>query len=511
MNLVLQTILYLFGPALVFAQMKNAINYLDQKPPVDVAELFAPGLISTNGFEHSSPAFSPDGTLVLWTVVSRSYRASMFEMKFENGLWSKPYRPAFADTTADDYYPSFSPDGKKLFFSSRRKSGEHGIETADMRIWEVERTIDGWGKPMPVDTIVSKGRDYSSSIAGNNDIYLSTSMGGGTNFNITRSKKLNGRYTSPEILPFNINSVDYEDGPFISPDESFLIFESQRPEGIEGSIDLYISFKVPNGQWSRAINMGPKINSPASERFAKLSPDGKFLFFGSTRNQSADSWGFDIFWIDSKVIDELRKDISKQTLIDQQLGHEVINALYKKDTERSSGLLREWNTKYPDDLGATLLFNASLRKAHRYEEADQLLRSRNAQWSKNPVFIMEMALVKFGLKKDAEASTLLEPVLTPGNLQRERYKYLSNALLDMKMYGASDDYFAKAMAIQSNRFEYHRRARAYALIHEKDKAFENVYKAVELGQTSKEEFESDEDLANLKTDARWKALMEKLK
>ena len=106
---------------------------------------------------------------------------------------------------------------------------------------------------------------------------------------------------------------------------------------------------------------------------------------------------------------------------------------------------------------------------------------------------------------------MLEPILVSGNHQRERYKYLSNALLDMKLFDASDEYFAKAMAIQSNRFEYHRRARAYALIHEKEKAFQNIEKAIELGQTSKKEFETVEDLANLRMDARWKTLMEKLK
>ena len=511
MKLVLQTLIYVIVPSWLAAQMNSGINYLNQAPPGDVARVFAPGIISTNGFEHSSPAFSPDGSIVLWTVVSRNYRASMFEMKFENGVWSKPYRAAFADSTADDYYPSFSADGKKLYFSSRRSSKEHGIETADMRVWEVERFGEGWGKPVPIDTTVSQGRDYASSIAGDGSIYLSTSMGGGTNFNLRRSGKVNNRYAAAEVLPYNINSVDYEDGPFISPDESYLIFESQRPEGIDGSIDLYISFKNKNGEWGKAINMGPTINSAASERFAKLSPDGKFLFFGSTRNQSPDNWGFDIFWIDAGVIEELRKNSSRQDVIDTRLGNELIDALYKKDSERSSILLSQWNSKYPNDLDATILYSASLRRTNRFDEAEKLLKSRPAQWNMYPTFIMETALVKLGLKKDREVSSLLEPILASGNHQRERYKYLSNALLDMKLFDTSDEYFSKAMAIQSNRFEYHRRARAYALINEKDKAFQNIDKAIELGQTSKKEFETDADLANLRTDTRWKTLMEKLK
>jgi hypothetical protein len=108
------------------------------------------------------------------------------------------------------------------------------------------------------------------------------------------------------MLSFGINTIGYEDGPYISPDEDYLIFESTRPEGIEGSHDLYITFKDNAGAWKTPINMGPKINSAGMERFPRVSPDGKYLFFASNRDQSQGKVGFDIYWIDAKVIQELR-------------------------------------------------------------------------------------------------------------------------------------------------------------------------------------------------------------
>ena len=159
----------------------------------------------------------------------------------------------------------------------------------------MERNADGWGKPVPFDTTVSRGKEYAHSTTKEGNIYFSTPMGDGTNLNIINSEKLKGHYATPVLLPFSINSVGYEDGPYVSPDESFLIFESQRPEGIEGSIDLYISFKNAKGQWGLPVNMGPTVNSSKSERFAKLSPDGKYLFFGSSRNQSAHNLGLRYF------------------------------------------------------------------------------------------------------------------------------------------------------------------------------------------------------------------------
>src|SRR6218665_1353172 len=110
------------------------INYLDQKPPGIKAEVFAPGIVSTNQYEHSAPAFSPDGKIVLWTVIPANSRAHLLEMRYENGKWSKPSIPSFNDTTADHFYPSFSPDGKTLYFSSRRKVPAGYNEGGDIRI-----------------------------------------------------------------------------------------------------------------------------------------------------------------------------------------------------------------------------------------------------------------------------------------------------------------------------------------------------------------------------------------
>ncbi len=503
-------ILILFVSNHLIAQKQKTINYLNQKPPGMVAELFAPGIVSTRSYEHSAPAFSPDGSVVLWTVMDSSYRGSLLEMQYENGKWSTPASPSFADTTADDYYPSFSTDGKKLFFSSRRKlAGYSGDGT--IRIWEVERNENGWASPIPFDTTVLKGQDYGHSMTSNGTLYFSSLLGGGTNFNIRKSEKINGRNTQPILLPYSINSVDYEDGPYIAPDESFLIFESQRPEGIDGYLGLYISFRHEDGRWGMPVNMGPKINSGKGERFARLSPDGKYLFFGSFRNMFADNRGADIFWIDAKVIDELRKDETAKTKIKQPLGDEVINALYKNDIESLAGLLKQWLSLYPNSLDATVIYGSILRKQKRYPEAVQLLANNNARWNENANIIMEKALLKFGVDQDDAAEKLLAPILTEGNQLRSRYLYLSNSLFDMAKFKPSDKFFEKAMFISSHGVFWYNRACGYARLGHKDKAFDALDKATTHGYNEKKNYETDPDLVPLRSDARWKLLMEKLK
>lgn len=298
------------------AEKEKPIDYLGQKPPGKVAELFAPDIMSTNANEHSAPAFSPDGSIVLWSIMDSNYKGHIFEMKYENGAWSKPAMPSFADTTADYYCPSFSIDGNTLFFSSRRKAPEGYPEGRGNRIWSINKTKDGWGTPVPFDTIVSKAQEFSHSVTKNGTFYFSSALAGGSNVNIYKAEKNNTGYTEPVLLPDSINSIGYEDGPYIAPDESFLIFESTRPEGIEGSHDLYISFKNKNGRWGMPINMGSQINSASMERFPRLSPDGKYLFFASNRDQSAGKVGFDIYWIDANVIEELRSTASTNSIIE---------------------------------------------------------------------------------------------------------------------------------------------------------------------------------------------------
>lgn len=489
------------------SQQQTKIDYLGQQPPGMEAKVFAPGIVSTNLYEHSAPAFSPDGAVVLWTVIGNSPPAYLLEMKYENGSWTKPAKPSFADTTADDFYPSFSPDGKKLYFSSRRKVPPGHAQDGDIRIWEVERNKDGWGKPIIFDTAVAKGHDYAHSITRDGTLYFSSRLGGGTEFNIRKSEKVNGRYTAPVVLPYNINSVGYEDGPYIAPDESFLIFESQRPEGY---LRLYIAFREKDGSWSLPVDMGPKINSGKGERFARLSPDGKYLFFGSARNMSPTSRGADIFWIDANIIDELRKENRTSQKINQPLGDELIHALYKNDTLRSATLLKQWLALYPGSLDAAVIYSSVLRRKQLFAEAEQLLAS-NSKWKDNADIIMEKALMKYAVNKDEEAVKLLAPIITEGDQLRGRYIYLSDALFDMKKFDPSDEYFDKAMAIYAHGVFWYNRACGYTHIGQKDRAFSALNKALDSGYTDRKQYLEDPDLAPLQSDARWDLLLKKLK
>jgi len=70
-------------------------------------------------------------------------------------------------------------------------------------------------------------------------------------------------------------------GPTLSPDGLSLYFASNRPGG-SGGLDLYVSNRpTAGGAWGVPANLGPTINTAASESLASFTPDGHWMYFGS--------------------------------------------------------------------------------------------------------------------------------------------------------------------------------------------------------------------------------------
>ena len=116
------------------------------------------------------------------------------------------------------------------------------------------------------------------------------------------ARRLNNKmqWLKPEKLPENINSgLETSASIWKNPltEEEMLLVASSRPGNSEnpnyGETDIYISRKLPTGQWSEPQNLGPNINTKYKEEFPQFSEDGKTLYFASEGHSSMG--GFDIF------------------------------------------------------------------------------------------------------------------------------------------------------------------------------------------------------------------------
>lgn len=307
MNKTFVIVIFLFVqmPFLFAQQREPILKYLNELPPDSLPVIFAKGIISTSNYEHSSPMFSPFYDEIYWSIrINGEYGREIIKyITKEKDNWSEAKVPSFSIEGKGDLYPTFSSDGKELFFTSDRLIPT-SADSINRFIWKIKKNRNGWSEPKIV------GFDsldiYGLSISSKGSLYFMAQKPidrGTSKYDIYTSKIENEKYTTPEIVKHPVSTEYYEDCPFISKDDKFLIFESNRPGGF-GKLDLYLSIKNEDGSWSQPKNLGKLINSDSSERFPYISPDGKYFFFGSDRTGN-----FDIYWINASIIYKLINNI----------------------------------------------------------------------------------------------------------------------------------------------------------------------------------------------------------
>lgn len=276
-------------------------KYLGQELPGLTPKMFAPNFVSTEGSNHTG-VFHTNEREFYFSASLRKINAEVIMVtKRERGKWTSPKRLEILGDSRE--FDSFiTQDGTKLFYSSNRKIRETDtVQNAD--IWMMKRMKDSWEKPIHLGNKVNSSKDdWFPTVSNQGKLFFSPSSG--RNSSIVYSVQKNGMYQKPIPLGKNINEEkSYNYDPLIAPDESYLIFASRR-EGGFGGADLYISFKKVDGSWTKAKNMGKKINSNTADYAPSLSPDGKHLFFTSNIEGTSD-----IYWVSSKVIENLKQGI----------------------------------------------------------------------------------------------------------------------------------------------------------------------------------------------------------
>ena len=252
--------------------------------PLSAPQIFAPGVVST-GHEFGL-SFMPDAKEAYFTRFDADKKTNhIYRAIRMDGKWQDPTLVEFSNDSWRDLDAAVSPDGKELFFiSTRPKPGAPPNAPANnMDIWVADRNGQGWNEPHWLDNVNSDAKEGSPSVDRDGTLYFFSNRGNSENSNsIYCATHVNGKYSTPQRLPAEVNSGISDTSPFISPDGKTLLFYSSRPGGY-GKGDLYVSFKK-HGAWTPAINLGASVNTADSEYNPTVSPDGNYLYFGRSRN-----------------------------------------------------------------------------------------------------------------------------------------------------------------------------------------------------------------------------------
>jgi hypothetical protein len=276
--------------------------YLGQKPPGKTPAIFAPGIVCTEMNEGYLVFLDYGRVLVFDRWLPQTEESNPYlVMEERDGRWAKPRPSPHPQNPYDPDLP-VAPDEKTLFFALNRSTGGMGESETGWDIWMTHWTDFGFSPIRRLEEPVSsEKRDAWASLAENGNLYFMSNRDGGYGrWDIYRAEYKEGQYVNVQNIGLSVNSEVSDADPAIAPDESYLVFCSQRPDGF-GKLDLYITFRKQDGTWSNPQNMGPGINTPYSDEKPYVTPNGKFLFFSNDARGN-----LDIYWVDAKIIQNLK-------------------------------------------------------------------------------------------------------------------------------------------------------------------------------------------------------------
>lgn len=205
------------------------------------------------------------------------------------------------NTAAAEYAPVISLDGTSLYFTSRRQwEDESSDEFKDPKLNNYPEDIyvsymdfEGqWTYPEKLDFCNNQMNEATIAVSSDEKkiyVYQDATGGGDIYYSNFSGNKFEGL---AQLEYKDVNSKYWETHCTMTPDGQNMYFTSDRPGGYGGR-DLYRVVKLPNGEWSRAQNMGPSINTTFDEESPFIDINNKTLYYAS--NGPASMGGFDIF------------------------------------------------------------------------------------------------------------------------------------------------------------------------------------------------------------------------
>ena len=224
-----------------------------------------------------------------------------------------PFNPktlSGVSSAKDEFLPLISPDGEMAFYTRRYlKQDMNSIAARDvdeftfsklLSLPGTEITLFDNGIAMPSPFNAGKDQGGVTITIDNKNLYISicefTRVAGQPykNCDLFSSNYEAGKWAAPQNMGININgTTTWEGQPTISPDGKILYFASAR-EGGYGGIDIYRTIKDEKGNWSKAENLGNKINTAGNDKSPYIHTDSQTLYFSSDGRFGLG--GFDIYF-----------------------------------------------------------------------------------------------------------------------------------------------------------------------------------------------------------------------
>jgi tetratricopeptide (TPR) repeat protein len=192
------------------------------------------------------------------------------------------------------------------------KDGKFGLMTINKEILETDETRSSdlfyieknkkgrWSSPTSLDGKNVNTMYFEGSATMTDDrktiYFVSDRNAERKHSDIYVIQEIDGNWGEATLLPETINTIGRETTPYITPDGQYLFFSSDGFIGM-GGLDIYVSKKLENDQWSEPINLGGTINSVNNDTHFYYYPDLNKALISST-TLTGQKGSLDIFEID---------------------------------------------------------------------------------------------------------------------------------------------------------------------------------------------------------------------
>lgn len=211
----------------------------------------------------------------------RDYPEDIFFSEFKEGKWQAAVNIGAPINTADyEGAASITQDGKVVFFAADYPTGLGNYD-----LYFSTFANGKWTTPENMgESVNSNGWDSQPFLAPDGKtLYFSSRRSGGVgDKDIWFTKWENGKWSKAKCLTAPINTIGAEQCPFIHADGRTMYYSSDYHPGFGGD-DLFVAYFDEKTGWSVPKNMGYPLNTAANEGNIFVNTKGTRGFINSDR------------------------------------------------------------------------------------------------------------------------------------------------------------------------------------------------------------------------------------
>lgn len=235
--------------------------------------------------QEFAPTFTPDGKTMVFSSTRSSVKngfSHLYVSRLAEGKWSAPEPLHSVNSQFNDETPYLSNDGKILLFASDRDGSlelprdSKGQVRVSFDIYLAQWDGKTWSNPRPVQEINTPWNEKSPSISRDGRyLFFSSWPFGDMKRSRIRMLDLKAKGNVIDDLPPHINSGNQETALVPGEDNTRYYFSSRRPGG-KGGWDIWQT-RFSDGKWAEPEPVPGNVNTEGNEAFLAVSQGNYFI------------------------------------------------------------------------------------------------------------------------------------------------------------------------------------------------------------------------------------------